>query len=518
MRPDHAENAISMMDPHSADSRERVPAISVTGLQKVYGSTTALENASLSVGGGEIHGLLGENGAGKSTLVRILAGIEDADAGVVTIFGEPPAAGVGGRAEQGCVFIHQQLGLFLDVSVADNIALSAGYSRRAGLIDSRGTKRGVRILLERLDLNLSPTAIVGELSLADQTGVALARALAHGARVIVLDEPTAYLEVHQARRLFSLLGRLREEGVAVLLITHRSEDVLSTCDAITVLRDGATVASRPVAGLSARELVRLITGHPPAAAGQAPQARVHTGEISIGCRDLSGAGFRDVSLAVAPGEVVGLAGLADSGHFEVGEALFGLIEFSGEVIINDVAAARMSPVKAIAGGVAFVPRDRRREGLALSLTNRENIFMNPDQPWYRALRARPERKTTREVLERFLVRPPDPAREVDTLSGGNQQKVLLAKWLRRNPPALILMEPTAGVDLGAKEEIYEKVRGHCVANGCGALVVSSDFREVADLCDRALVMQKGSPVAELQSSDLSTHKITETAYGGALDG
>jgi ribose transport system ATP-binding protein len=494
------------------------PAISVTGLRKVYGSTTALEDASLSVAAGEIHGLLGENGAGKSTLVRILAGIENADGGEIAIFGEEPAGGVAGRAEQGCVFIHQHLGLFDQISVADNIALSAGYSRRAGLIDGRATKRGVRDLLGRLDLDLSPSAMVGELSLADQTGVALARALAHGARVVVLDEPTAYLEVHQARRLFALLGRLRDEGVAVLLITHRSEDVLSSCDAITVLRDGITVASRPVAGLSVGELITLITGHAPASIAQAAEVSDHPGGVSLGCRGLSGAGFQGVSLAVAPGEVVGLAGLADSGHFEVGEALFGLVGFSGEVVIDDVATAGMSPTRAIAKGVAYVPRDRRRSGLALSLTVQENVFMAPDERWYQAMRVRPERERTRKVLERFSVHPPDPLREVDTLSGGNQQKVLLAKWLRRNPRALILMEPTAGVDLGAKAEIYEKVRAHCAAEGCGALVVSSDFQEVADLCDRALVMRKGTPVGELRSTDLSTHQLTETAYGGALNG
>jgi ABC-type sugar transport system ATPase subunit len=499
-------------------SDPRDAAISIVGLRKVYGSTTALDNASLSVAAGEIHGLLGENGAGKSTLVRILAGIESADTGTIAIFGEEPAPGVPGRAAQGCVFIHQHLGLFDEASVADNIALSMGYSRRLGLIDMRVTKKKIQGLLDRLDLKIAATAIVGELSLADQTGVAVARALAHNARIIVLDEPTAYLEVRQARRLFALLDRLRDEGVAVLLITHRSEDVLSTCDGITVLRDGTTVASRPVEGLTARELVALITGHAPATPGESAAEPEHVGETALGCRNLTGAGFRGVSLAISPGEVVGLAGLADSGHFEVGEALFGLTPFTGEVVVHDVTSEKMAPGKAIASGVAYVPRDRRRKGLALELTVQENIFMDPEQAWYRVMRTKPERESTREVLERFLVRPTDPSREVNTLSGGNQQKVLLAKWLRRNPRALILIEPTAGVDLGAKEEIYEKVRTHCAATGCGALVVSSDFQEVADLCDRAVVMQKGAPVAELRAADLTTHQITETAYGGVLDG
>jgi ribose transport system ATP-binding protein len=489
------------------------PAIDAVGVSKVYGPTVALDHASLSVRRGEIHALLGENGAGKSTLVRILAGVEHADSGSIRLLGGPATGGVSERQARGCAFIHQDLGLFGDMTVAENVALVGGFARRAGLIRRRATSARARETISRLGLELDPDALVEDLSLADQTSVAVARALSGGVSLIVLDEPTAYLEARQARRLFDILGRLREHGVACLLITHRAEDVLATCDAFTVLRDGTTVATERVEGVSERDLVRMIIGHAPVAvhAARGPGGR----ESAVELRRVSGPGFRQLSLAVAAGETLGVCGLADAGHFAVGETIFGLNEHEGEIAIDGRLVDLRDPAQAIDAGIGFVPRDRRTLGLALELTSRENVYLDPHGPWHRLIRVNVERRQAQGLLERFQVRPADPEHEVATLSGGNQQKVLLAKWLDRDPRLLVLNEPTAGVDLGARAEIYQHIRRASIEDGVAVIVLTSDFVEVSEFCDRAIVMRHGSVVAEVDGPRLTSHNLTELAYGGA---
>jgi ribose transport system ATP-binding protein len=490
------------------------PAIEGSGLTKVYGPTVALADASLIVQRGEIHGLLGENGAGKSTLVRILAGVESPDAGEVRFFGKEAAGGVVGR-EKVAAFIHQDLALFREMSVADNIALVGGFDRKLGLIDESGTGAVAEDLIGRLGMRLDPKDTVGELTLADQTAVAVAKALSTGARVIVLDEPTAYLEAREARRLFALLAKLREEDVACLIITHRSADVLASCDALTVLRNGRTVATRRTSGISESGLIELITGHSPSAAEQRAVGPVEKRKAVLSCSELSGAGFHDVTLEIAAGEAVALCGLADSGHFAVGEALFTASYRSGSVTLDD----RMMPktvAQAIRAGVSFLPRDRRSEGLAAELTARENIYLNPEARWYRPIRSGRERAQAKQLMTQLVVRPPDPDRVVATLSGGNQQKVLLAKAVKRDPRLLILNEPTAGVDVGAKAEIQRELLKLRSAASMATLVITSDFDEVAEISDRAIIMRHGHVIGSVSGSDLSASRLTELAYGGKL--
>jgi len=483
----------------------------VRGLRKIYGATVALDHADLEVRPGQIHGLLGENGAGKSTLVKVLAGLTPADGGEIELFGSdyPLAAG---SAPEGCAFIHQDLCLFETLSVAENIALTVGHSRRLGLVDSRADTRRARKLLQGLGVELDVTRPCADLPLADQTAVAVSRALATGARLLFLDEPTAYLEAAQARGLFQILSRLRDQGIACVLITHRAEDVINHCDAITVLRNGRSVATRASAGLTPDELVRLISGQEPVA--YEASSRGEAGSTVIELRDASGPGFGPLSLRVGGGEVVGVCGLGDAGHFVLGEALFGIVPLSGGTMSFDDRRIELAGSRdAIRAGIAYVPPDRRTSGLAEALTARENLFMVPDQAWVQPVRSRPERKRARDLMREFQVEPGDPENEISAFSGGNQQKILLAKWLARRPRALVLNEPTAGVDLGAKAQIHHIVDQARAGGEMAVLVISSDFEEVAQICDRVYVMHRGTVVDQIEGPALTADALLTLSYG-----
>ncbi|MFD7446636.1 sugar ABC transporter ATP-binding protein [Streptomyces sp. NPDC059909] len=501
-----------------AGTETDVPAIEALGVEKVYGATLALGGADLVVHPGELHALLGENGAGKSTLVRILAGVERADSGSIRLFGEPvhAAHGTGSRASH--AFIHQDLALFQTMSVAANIAMVGGFDRRAGLISDRRTNRRAAQLLDRLGMRIDPRMMVGELPLADQTAVAVARALSHGVRLIVLDEPTAYLEARQVHSLLQLLGRLRAEGVACLLITHRAGDVLDHCDSLTVLRDGRTVASEPAAGLSERDLVRLISGE--AAASAARPARTRgSHEPLLRLSHAASPAFGPLSLDLGAGEIAGICGLADSGAFEVGRAVFGLAPLtSGTMWFDGRTATPSSPAQAVAKRIAYVPSERRTAGIAESLTVRENLFMRPSVRWFAPLRIRQERRRSAKLIETMGVYPALPEQPISAFSGGNQQKAVLAKWLRDEPRLLVLNDPTAGVDLAAKADIHARLRAMATKLGIGVLLISSDFSEVAELSDRVYVMRRGSVVAEVDAQRTTAGELVTLAYGGAQKG
>jgi ABC-type sugar transport system ATPase subunit len=488
---------------------ETVPAIEATNVEKVYGATVALAGANLVTRTGEIHGLLGENGAGKSTLVRILAGIERPDAGDVWLFGHP----VGHAGAAGHAFIHQDLALFATMSVADNIALVGGFHRRLGLINERATVRRAQQVLDELSMRIDPRMLVGELPLADQTAVAIARALSRGVRLIVLDEPTAYLEARQVRNVLRLLQRLKNLGVACLLITHRADDVLTVCDRITVLRDGRTVESRPAAGLTERRLVELISGHAPSPASRDAPAARRDGMLRLASAR-SGA-FGPLDLEVGVGEIVGLCGLADAGTTEVGKAIFGLTPLTGgELSFAGRAGAPRSPAEATRRGIAYVPPERRAAAIAESLTVRENLFMKPDGRWHTVLRSRQEQNAAIKLIEQLDVYPALPEQTISAFSGGNQQKIVLAKWLRNRPKLLILNEPTAGVDLSAKAQIHVRLRQMSAELSCGVLLISTDFGEVADLADRVYVMRRKQIVAEVPGDRATASQLVSLAYGG----
>ncbi|WP_460829408.1 sugar ABC transporter ATP-binding protein [Nocardioides hungaricus] len=480
-------------------------------MSKIYGPTVALVDARLRVEPGTIHGLLGENGAGKSTLVRILAGVERADGGSVHVLGEDPHGG----ASRPRAFIHQDLGLFPTMSVASNMALGNQFERRFGLISDSQTEHRAAETLARLEMKISPRSLVGELTLADQTAVAIARALHSGVELIVLDEPTAYLDADQVRGVMRILTRLRSESVACLLITHRANDVLETCDEVTVLRDGETVAARPVAGLTSNELVRIISGHEPTTSVRSTARTERRPVLEV--TGLRAASTEPVDFEVGEGEIVALCGLADAGTRTVARALFGIEPAtSGAIAVDGTAVTIDSPASAIRAGIASVPLDRRREGIAANLSVRENLFMKPEGRRWTPIRIRWERLRARDLMRRFLAVPVEPERPMSTFSGGNQQKAVIAKWWNVQPKLLILNEPTAGVDLAAKADIHALLREYSEEHGLAVLLVSSDFGEIADVADRVYVMRHGRIIKHVESAECDARELVALAYGEEL--
>lgn len=504
---------------HGSPASAGEPALEVANLRKVFGGVVALADASILVNQGEIHGLLGENGAGKSTLVHILAGVETADSGSVRLFGEPmhlpltPAA----VRHAGVAFIYQRLGLVQDMTVAENFSLVAGYQLRGRMIDRPATDARCRAALAWLGVDLDPGELISALPLATQTLVAIARALAMDARLLVLDEPTASLPARDVDLLFGILRRLRNEGVAMILISHRLDEVRSICDRVTVLRDGRVAVTAPCDQLSTSELVGHILGRD--ATGTEPvEAEVTIGGTpSLVVSDLAGAGAGPVSFDLHQGEVLGLTGVVGAGHAAVGRLLFGCEQRTGGSIrLHDSDYSPRTPDQAVAAGAAFVPSDREAEGAAVQLTVLENLFMNPTGEGSLWSGPRRELAQCRRILEEFDVRPRDPNAEFSTLSGGNAQKVVLARWMSCPIRLLILEEPTIGVDVGARQEIHERLR-QIALDGTPVLVISSDFQEIEQVCDRVLVMSQGRVVATLAGELLRARRIAlaaHTATGG----
>lgn len=500
--------ARASVSPQSGES----PLLEVRALRKVYGGTAALAGVDVHVGRGQLHALLGENGAGKSTLVKILAAVEHEDGGEIWFDGHPLPARRTTRtmADRGIVFIHQDLGLVASMTVAENIAQYAGYPTGRMGIRWPATRSLARNALARLDVHLDPDTPVGELSIAEQAAVAIARALVQNAKLIVLDEPTASLAAGEAATLLATLKRLRDEGLACVLVTHRLEEVLAHCDHVTVLRNGNVVGSHPVAGLTRHKLIELIVGNVPELPTRRDVPTSRRRRLSV--RAVVGPGFGPVSFDVSPGEVVAVTGLADAGHLALASALFGARAMkSGELLLDGESYAPLSPARALRSGVQHVPADRNSEGLAADLTARENLFPNPPA-WWRALNRREERSQAATWFDAFDVRPRNCEAAVSTFSGGNAQKILVARTLVSQPRLLVLSEPTAGVDVGARATIYAKLREAC---GCGLAVVvaSSDFQEVSELADRAVVMCRGVVTKTFNRDDLTVEALTGASYG-----
>ncbi|ABL80332.1 MULTISPECIES: sugar ABC transporter ATP-binding protein [unclassified Nocardioides] len=479
-------------------------ALEVSGVEKVYGGNVALAGVSLSVGQGEIHGLLGANGAGKSTLVKIISGIEPQDAGTVSILGAqlPLPHHPSAVRELGCALIHQDRALAPDLSIADNIALTVGYTRRWGLIDNRATTLRAREATARVGLSVDVSTLVSDLPIAEQTLVAIARALAVDARLVLLDEPTANLGREDAHLLYGRLRALADDGVACVLITHALSEALEVCDRVTVLRDGEVVASQPASELSPDQLATLVVGHRPA--HHVSERRKRSGSAAETPR-LSLAGlthdrFGPLTLDAFPGEVIGITGLADSGHLQVCEVVAGLARASaGTMRVDGTEYAPSGVAHARGRHIAYVPPDRLRDGLASSMSARENLYLDGRSP-------KRERSESQRIMRDAKVKPADPEAHISTFSGGNQQKVLIAKWMETEPSLLVLSEPTVGVDIGARDDIYSRIHQSC-AEGRTVLVASSDLEEISLLSDRVIVLRYGQVVAELESEEATVERL-----------
>lgn len=490
------------------------PGLFFDQIVKSFGGTKALRGVSLRVNRGEIVALLGENGAGKSTLIKTLGGIHAPDSGQVMVDGIPYKH-VSGRisTKQAVAFIHQDLGLIEWMSVAENIALAVGYPRRAGRIDWPATEEVARRALALVEADFAPTARVSSLTRTEKSLVAIARALAVECDFLVLDEPTASLPADEVERLFAALRPLRDKGVGMIYVSHRLDEVFQISDRVAVLRDGQMVGMRDIAHTNAEDLVSLIVGRK---AREIDRPVVQAGPELLSVAGLATRKAGPVDFAISRGEMVGLVGLRGAGHEEIGRALFGLEAHRGAVMLEGRVPDLTSPQTAMASGIGFVARDRVVESVAPALTIRENSFLNPSATGRRLLSwmtPRVENGLARHLGARVGLAPNDPTLAIEALSGGNQQKVVVGRWLDTGRRLLIAEDPTAGVDVGAKAEIYHLLF-QALASGMGVLVVSTDFEEVANICHRAIVFSRGKVVNELRGVALSTETLIQAASAG----
>ena len=495
-----------------------VPLLRAQGVAKSFAGTTALAGVDFDLNRAEIHALVGENGAGKSTLIKILTGAYRRDAGTVLLEGVPVDFGSPQDA-LGCgvAAVYQEVQLLGRLTVAENILLGR-EPRRWGLLDRRRLNQQAGAILRGLGLSIDPAARLGALPIASRQMVAIARGVSLGGKVLILDEPTSALAGRQVDALFDVVRRVRDAGAGVVYVSHRFDELYALCDRVTVLRDGRRAGTHPMKGLDRARLVELMLGRVLGADDQTSAAGERSREEPpvLRAAGLSRPpALNDVSVSVRRGEVVGLAGLLGSGRTETVRAVFGLDPaWRGEVEIDGRPVAAASPREAIAIGVGFLPEDRRAEGVVPDLSVAENLTLAALPlltRWGIVSAAR-----QREVVGRFMARlrikatPGQPVRE---LSGGNQQKVLLARWLCRNPQLLLLDEPTRGIDVGARAEI-RAVIGELAAAGLGVLFISSELGELMDECGRVIVLRDGRSVADLEGNDLTEGNVMRAMAGG----
>ena len=495
---------------------EPTAAADLRGISKRFGATQALDAVSLTLMPGEVHALVGENGAGKSTLVKILAGIHQPDSGTILLDGDPvQIAGPAHARTLGIAVVHQEPRLFPDLTVAENVFIGHAPAGRLGIIDWGTTRRSAEALFDQLDVRFDVAAPVRGLSMADQQLIEIAKALSVEARVLVLDEPTASLSAHEVERLFAIVRRLRDRGVSILFVSHRLDEVFALCDRATVFRDGRHVITTETAALTTADLIRHMVGR---AVTLFPKVETPVGDVLLEVEHLTRSGaFRDVSFSVRAGEIVGFAGLVGAGRTEVARVLFGIdARDAGVVRLGDRKVVHRTPSEAMSDGIAYLPEDRHQEGLVLDFSIAQNVTL-PILPrlFPRLLvRAATERRVANEYTDQFNVRMTGVDQLVGALSGGNQQKVVLAKWLASKPRVLILDEPTRGIDIGAKVEVH-RIISELAASGLGIILISSDLPEVLAMSDRILVLHEGRLTAEIPRAQATEERVMFAATGSA---
>jgi len=495
----------------------RPPILSVREATKAFGAVHALEGVSIDLYAGEVHALVGENGAGKSTLVKIFGGVHQPDSGeLVDADGHALVlTGPADAREAGIAIIFQEPTLFPDLSVAENVFIGRQPRRSGGRIDHRAMRRQARALFERLGVPLDPDRPARGLSIAEQQIVEIGKALSFDAKVVVMDEPTAALSATEVARLFGVVQSLRDHGAAVLFISHRLEEVFAICQRVTVLRDGRRVLSQLLGELTAGDLVRAMVGRDIAAR---ERTQHDAGAAVLRVAELQRAGiFKDISFDVRAGEIVALAGLVGAGRSEVARAAFGIDVYdSGRVLVGERALHKGRPIDAMRAGVAFVPEDRRQQGLVMDMSIIDNISLASLRRLSRhgLLIPSVERSFASDWAARLQVKYGNIANPATSLSGGNQQKVVLAKWLSREPAVIIVDEPTRGIDVATKAEVH-RLLVELSRSGVAVLMISSELPEVLAVADRILVMREGRLVAEFARAHASEERIMAAATGQA---
>ncbi|KZN13915.1 hypothetical protein OA79_09000 [Marinomonas sp. TW1] len=476
---------------------------------KRFGNSIAVNDVSFNVGSHSVVALLGENGAGKSTLIKTLAGIYQEDQGEILYQGT--LLDQKNRHHDDIAFIHQDLGLVDWMTVSENMALAMGYCKKFGLIDWQATDARAAEALASVNANIDPRTRVFRLSRAEQSLIAIARAVYCKAKILVLDEPTASLPAADVERLFGVIRDLRQKGVGMIYVSHRLDEVMEISDSMVIMRDGLLVAECPTKGMQAKDLVELIVGN---AQKDFHRQRVDTNAATVlDVTDFEAGNVGPVSFHVKQGEILGLIGLRGGGQGEVGRALFGDYPiFNGQVRLDGQLLNLNSTTAAIQAGIGYVAGERG-ENLAMSMSVQDNFFINPllGETSFFALNAlSKEQGVAEDLIDRFDVRPRNPNQTIENLSGGNQQKVIMARWLNLNKRVLILDEPTAGVDVGAKAEIYNLLKT-AVSNGLTVILVSTDFEEIEKICNRCYVFSKGFIHKELAEEDMTFANMLKVA-------
>lgn len=501
------------------------PLLSLTGAVKTFGPVVALADGTIELHAGEIHALVGENGAGKSTLVKILAGLYHPDAGEFRMAGEPLSfRSVADSKAAGISVIYQEPTLFPDLTVAENIFIGRQPKGRLGLISRADMRARATELFARLGVPIDPDRVAEGLSIADQQIIEIAKAISLDARVLIMDEPTAALSGVEVDRLFAVARSLRDRGSAIMFISHRFEEVFALTDRITVMRDGRYISTVRTADATVEGIVKQMVGRDVDQLFPKTDARI--GDTVLRVEGLTSAGvFRDVSFEVRAGEIVGLAGLVGAGRSEVARAVFGIDNYdAGTVEVRGTPLPKRNVQRAIDSGIGFVPEDRRKQGLVMDLSVARNatLALRKKLARFGIISGSRERAAATEWSERLRVKTGSMDYPVSTLSGGNQQKVVLAKWLSTEPRLLIVDEPTRGIDVGTKSEVH-RLLSDLAAQGIAVLMISSELPEVLGMADRVVVMCEGRVTATLDRAEASpenvmhaaTHALAEATQGAA---
>jgi rhamnose transport system ATP-binding protein len=498
----------------------RLPLLRAEHVAKSFAGVQALRDASFELRAGEVHALVGENGAGKSTFIKILTGAVQPDAGEIALNGQPVSDLTPRRSKAlGIAAIYQQPALFPALTVAENLAIGVEERGRWGKVDWKARHRRALDLLARVGARIDPEKEAGELSMPEQQLVEIARALGADAKVLILDEPTASLPEEDAQNLFRVIRDLRAQDVGLIYISHRLDELPTIADRVTVLRDGCSIETREMTAVNRDQLIQLMVGRELAAVF--PKRRVHIGQPvlevrGVGCAE---SGVRDVTLSVREGEIVGVAGLVGSGRTELARTIFGLTPAdSGSIVLRGRATAIRDAGEAIALGIAYVPEDRRRHGVVLPMSIAANVTLasldDVSRGSLAALDADKESRLAMDLSHRLGVKTPSIHSPVGALSGGNQQKVALSRWLVRRASVLILDEPTQGIDVGAKSEIHSLMI-QLAEQGVAILMISSELPEVLGMSDRIVVMHSGTVVDTMDRSEATQERVLSAALGHA---
>ena len=493
--------------------------IEMRGIDKSFGGNAVLKDAGFLLDHGEIHALMGENGAGKSTLMKILTGVYTRDAGTVLVDGQEVCYKNPQEAERaGIVFIHQELNVLFDLTVEENMFLGKEIKKGFGVCDKKAMRQEVKKILDRLGVEIDPGQRMNELSVGQQQMIEIAKALMVDAQVIIMDEPTAALTQSETTVLFQVVNSLREKGVSIVYISHRMEEIFELCDRITVLRDGSYIGTKEIKKTDMNDVVKMMIGRE--IGERYPVRDVKIGDVAFEVKGLTCPGvFQNVSFQVHAGEVLGVSGLMGAGRTEIMQAIFGnMPHVSGETYLNGKQIVNRNPQEAMKNGIGFITEDRKVEGLMLeeSIMNNISIANLGRISSYGVLKKESEDGLVKRGIEELHIKCFGPQHECNNLSGGNQQKVVFAKWIYTEPKILILDEPTRGVDIGAKKEIYSIIND-LAEKGVAIIMVSSELPEVLGMSDRVMVVHEGRVTGMLMKEEANQENIMILATGGELN-